>query len=71
MHWIVIGILIWIGLAIAPTVIGLVLVSIPFAIGALIGGLIGAWVTKDPSGMVIGALIGGILPYVIFNKMVD
>ena len=45
MHWIGVGILIWIGLAIAPAVIGFVLVAIPFVVGAFIGGAIGVSIT--------------------------
>ena len=36
MHWIFVGIMIWIGLAIAPYVIGLIIVAIPFLIGGII-----------------------------------
>lgn len=69
MHWIGVGILIWIGLAIAPAVIGLVLVAIPFVIGAVIGGAIGASITEGGGGLLLGAIIGGILPYFIYSRM--
>jgi hypothetical protein len=69
MHWIGVGILIWIGLAIAPAVIGLVLVTIPFVIGAVIGGAIGASITQGGGGLLLGALLGGILPYWIYSLL--
>lgn len=69
MHWIGVGILIWIGLAIAPAVIGLVLVTIPFVIGAVIGGAIGASITQGGGGLLLGALLGGILPYCIYSLL--
>ena len=69
MHWIGVGILIWIGLAIAPAVIGLVLVAIPFVIGALIGGAIGASLTDGGGGLLLGAIIGGILPHFIYSRL--
>ena len=69
MHWIGVGILIWIGLAIAPAVIGFVLVAIPFVIGAFIGGAIGASITQGGGGLFLGAIIGGCLPYLIYSKL--
>lgn len=71
MHWIGIGILIWIGLAIAPAVITLAFAAIPFVIGAIIGGLIGSAITHDGGGIFLCAIIGGALPYVVFNMMSD
>jgi hypothetical protein len=68
MHWIMVGILIWIGLAIAPAVIGLILVSLPFLIGGAIGAAIGLTMTQSTAGLIIGLLIGGIVPYFIFFR---
>ena len=71
MHWIGIGILIWIGLAIAPAVLTLAFAAMPFVIGAIIGALIGGAITHDGGGIFLCAIIGGVLPYVVFNTMSD
>jgi len=63
MHWIMVGILIWVGLAIAPAVIGLILLALPFVIGGAIGAVIGLAITQTGTGLVIGLLVGGFLPY--------
>ena len=68
MHWIFVGIMIWIGLAIAPAVLSLAIVVIPFIIGAFIGGLGLGLLTQSAGGALIGAIIGGILPYILMNK---
>ena len=72
MHWIGIGILIWIGLAIAPAVITLAFAAIPFVIGAIIvvigaiiGGLIGGAITHDGGGIFLCAIIGVALTYIL------
>ena len=57
MHWIGIGILIWIGLAIAPAVITLAFAAIPFVIGAIIGALIGGAITHDGGGIFLRVLV--------------
>jgi hypothetical protein len=61
MHWSFVGILIWIGIAIAPTVIGGSIRILSFlapylivgAVGGVVGGLIGG-----PSGIGTGAICG-------------
>ena len=60
MHWIGIGILIWIGLAIAPVLIGMVLWLLPGAFGAATGALALGLLTQSLSGAWLGALIGGV-----------
>ena len=66
MHWIIVGILIWVGLAIAPTIIGLILLALPFVIGGAIGAVTGLAITQTGTGLVIGLLVGGVLPYIFF-----
>ena len=68
MHWIMVGILIWVGLAIAPTIIGLILLALPFVIGGAIGAVTGLAITQTGTGLVIGLLIGGVLPYVLIMR---
>ena len=68
MHWIMVGILIWVGLAIAPTIIGLILLALPFVIGGAIGAVMGLAITQTGTGLVIGLLVGGVLPYVFFFR---
>ncbi len=63
MHWIGVGILIWIGLAIAPTVIGLILFSLPFVICGGIGALVGLVISQSATGFWIGLLLGGLAAY--------
>ena len=63
MYWIGVGILIWIGLAIAPIVIGLIMLALPFVIGGGIGAVIGLAITQLVTGLVVGFLIGGLAPY--------
>lgn len=67
MHWIIVGILIWVGLAIAPAVIGLAVYLLPGAFFGLIVGLIGISMTGTFLGFFWGAIIGAIAPYVIMN----
>lgn len=67
MHWIIVGILIWIGLAIAPAVIGLTAYLLPGAFFGLILGVIGISITGTFPGFLWGAVIGAIAPYVIMN----
>lgn len=62
MHWIGVGILIWIGLAIAPTVIGLILLSLPFVICGTVGALVGLAISQSGSGFFIGLLLGFLVP---------
>lgn len=69
MHWIIVGILISIGIAIAPTVIAMALYSLPFIIGAFLGCLIGASISPDGFGLFFGGLVGGILPYIIYARI--
>ena len=68
MHWIGVGILIFIGFAMAPYVLGigfglvrLLLVILP----GIIGGIIGYWLTPDIGNPLLE--IGGVaLPYVLY-----
>jgi len=68
MHWIFVGILIWIGLSIAPAVLGLMIFAIPFVIFGFIGALIVGMTTQSAGGVLLGGLIGGISPYILFNR---
>ena len=68
MHWIFVGIMIWIGLAIAPAIIGLIIIVLPFIVCGFIGALILGLITQSAGWAVIGGLIGGIAPYIIFNR---
>lgn len=68
MHWIGVGILIWIGLAIAPTVIGLILFSLPFVICGGIGAVIGLNIAEQATGFWIGLLLGGLAPYLWYAR---
>jgi uncharacterized membrane protein len=68
MHWIVIGVLIFIGFSLAPLVIAAAIVAIPFVVGAIVGGVLGGLIFQDIGPVLIGALIGGILPYVLMSR---
>ena len=68
MHWIFVGIMIWIGLAIAPYVIGLIIVAIPFLIGSIIGGISLMALTSDPGWALFGFIAGGIAPYMLMDR---
>jgi hypothetical protein len=68
MHWIFVGIMIWIGLAIAPYVIGLFIAAIPFLIGGIIGGISLMALTSEPGWGLLGFLAGGIAPYMLMNR---
>jgi len=68
MHFIFVGIMIWIGLAIAPIVVGLMIAVIPFVLGAILGGTVVGLITQSGAGVLIGGVIGGITPYVLFNR---
>jgi len=68
MHWIFVGILIWIGLSIAPAVLGLMIFAIPFVIFGFIGALIVGMTTQSAGRVLLGGLIGGIAPYILFNR---
>ena len=68
MHWIFVGIMIWIGLAIAPAVLGLIIFAIPFVIFGFVGALILGLLTQSAGAAILGCLIGGLAPYVIFNR---
>jgi hypothetical protein len=68
MHWIFVGIMIWIGLSIAPAVLGLVIYAIPFVIFGFIGALVIGLTTQSAGGALLGGLIGGIAPYIIFKR---
>ena len=67
MHWIIVGILIWIGLAVAPFVVGFIILAIPFVVFGTIGALGLGSLTQSAGGAFLGLLIGGILPYLLFN----
>jgi len=67
MHWIFVGIMIWIGLAIAPYVIGLIIVAIPFLIGDIIGGISLMAFTSEPGWALFGFIAGGIAPYMLMD----
>ena len=69
MHWILVGILIWIGLAIAPAVINFIAILLPFVVGATIGVILLAALTQNGGWIIIGFIVGGVAPYVIYNKM--
>lgn len=60
--------MIWIGLAIAPAILSLVIIVMPFIIGAFIGGIAIGILTQSGEGALIGAIIGGIVPYILLNK---
>lgn len=60
MHWIGVGILIWIGLSIAPALISMVLWLLPGAFGAAAGALALGLLTQSLGGAWFGALIGGV-----------
>ena len=68
MHWIYVGIMLWIGLMIAPYVIGLIVTTIPFFIGGIIGLLVFSALTQEPAWGLIGFIVGGVFPYVIMNR---
>lgn len=68
MHWIGVGILIWIGLAIASTVIALILLSLPFVICDGIGAVIGLATSQSATGFWIGLLLGGLAPYLWYAR---
>lgn len=68
MHWIFVGIMIWIGLAIATYVIGLIIVAIPFLIGGIIGGISLMALTSEPGWALFGFIAGGIAPYMLMDR---
>ena len=68
MHWIFVGIMIWIGLAIAPYVIGLIIVAIPFLIGGIIGSISLMALTSEPGWALFGFIAGGIAPYMLMDR---
>jgi hypothetical protein len=68
MHWIYVGIMIWIGLAIAPYVIGFIIAAIPFIIGGLIGGFTLMALTSEPGWALFGFIAGGIAPYILMDR---
>ena len=68
MHWIYVGIMLWIGLTIAPYVIGLAIAAIPFFIGGIIGAVVLSALTQEPAWGLIGFIVGGIFPYVIMGR---
>jgi hypothetical protein len=57
MHWIIVGILIWIGLAVAPIVIVGGIIILRFLALFLIAGAIGAWIGA-PNNIGPGAIFG-------------
>lgn len=63
MHWIFVGIMIWIGLALAPVVIEIAIFLLPGIFFGFIAALIGVAVTGTIGGFVGGAIIGAIAPY--------
>ena len=60
MHWIGVGILIWIGVQVAPAIIGLICWLLPGAFGAVVGALFLGLLTQSAQGALIGAAVGGI-----------
>ena len=68
MHGIYVGIMIWIGLAIAPYVIGFFIVAIPFLIGSIIGGISLIALTSEPGWALFGFIAGGIAPYILMDR---
>ena len=68
MHWIFVGIMIWIGLAIAPYFIGLIIVAIPFLIGSIIGGISLMALTSEPGWTLFGFIIGENAPYMLMDR---
>ena len=68
MHWIFVGIMIWIGLTIAPYIIGLIISIMPFFIGGIIGLIVLAALTKEPGWALFGFIAGGFIPYILMDK---
>jgi hypothetical protein len=68
MHWIYVGIMIWIGLVIAPYVIVFVIAAIPFVIGGLIGSFTLMALTHEPGWVFLGFIAGGIAPYILMDR---
>jgi hypothetical protein len=71
MHWIGVGILIWIGLTIAPVLIGLALVALPSVIFVPIGAILGFLMTDGPGGGWLGAAFGAFVAYKILKAFAD
>ena len=68
MHWIGVGIMIWIGLQIAPAILGLVIWLLPGAFGAAAGALLLGLISQNATGAWLGALFGGIGLHVLVWK---
>ena len=68
MHWIYVGIMLWIGLTIAPYIVGFVLSMIPLFLGAVIGFVVLAALTQDLGWAVLGLFLGGLAPYVWMDR---
>ena len=68
MHWIYVGIMLWIGLTIAPYIVGAVLSMIPLFLGAVIGFVAFAALTQDLGWAFLGLFLGGLAPYVWMDR---
>lgn len=71
MHWIMVGILIWIGLAIAPVVIGAALIVIPFVFFVGVGAILGFQITEGAGGAWMGGLLGACVAYKLIKALTD
>ena len=71
MHWIGVGILIWIGLAIAPAVIGAALIGVPFVFCVVVGAILGFQFTGGSGGAWVGGLLGAWIAYMIIKAFDD
>ena len=67
MHWIAVGILIWVGLAIAPVIIELIVFLIPGAFFGFIAALAGLLITGNFVVFFWCGVIGAIAPYFFMN----
>lgn len=67
MYWIFVGIMIWIGLAMAPVVFAIALFLLPGLFFGFIAALIGVAVTGTEGGFIGGAIIGAIAPYLLIS----
>ena len=68
MHWIGVGIMVWIGLKITPAILGLVIWLLPGAFGAATGALILGLMFHSLGGAWLGALLGGLGLHILIWK---
>ena len=71
MHWIGVGIMIWIGLAVAPILIATGLVLLPFAFFIPVCAILGFQLTGGSGGAWIGAAIGAFIAMKIWHSFDD